>query len=100
MFFYLVSAHEKERRFCLNWDKMIFEIIRTGYFQILIQKNIVFRPFQEEKKSFFGQFRGWGCVGRDVCVCVWVGGDYSFLRCNLEKGKNYMSYFELWKNDC
>ena len=68
-FFYLVSAHEKERRFCLNWDKMIFEIIRTGYFQILIQKNIVFRPFQEEKKSFFansGDGGGWG----GVCVCV------------------------------
>ena len=60
MFFDQVHVEEKERRFRLNWDKIIFEIIRTGYFQILIQKNIVFRPFQEEKKSFFGQFRGLG----------------------------------------
>ena len=74
MFFDLVHVHEKERRFCLNWDKMIFEIIRTGYFQILIQKNIVFRPFQEEKKShFLANSGGWGRWG-GVCVCVWGGG--------------------------
>ena len=49
MFFDLVHVHEKERRFCLNWDKMIFEIIRTGYFQILIQKNIDFFELQRGK---------------------------------------------------
>ena len=68
MFFDLVHVHEKERRFCLNWDKMIFEIIRTGYFQILIQKNIVFRPFQEEKKVIFWPIQEVG-VGGVGCVC-------------------------------
>ena len=33
-----LHAEEKESRFCLNWDTVNFEFIRTGYFQILIQK--------------------------------------------------------------
>ena len=63
MFFDLVHVHEKERRFCLSWDKMIFGITGTGYFQILIQKNIVFWPFQEDNDSFFSQFG----EGRGYC---------------------------------
>ena len=57
-FFELAHVEEKERRLRLSWNKMISKIIKTGHLQILIQKDFVFRPFQEDKKSFFGQFGG------------------------------------------